>query len=78
MLSYLRRALKKQNAAPDRDEVALVKRDSEFAYKGYSTAARRRITEKMRIPVPVHQAVLDNTPEKYPGYERLLRRKRMF
>ena len=34
VLSYLRRALKKQNAAPDRDEVALVKRDSEFAYKG--------------------------------------------
>jgi ATPase subunit of ABC transporter with duplicated ATPase domains len=76
VLAYLNRALKKQNTAPDRDEVAHVKRDSEFAYKGYSAAARRRITEKMRIPVPVHQAVLDNTPEKYPGYERLLRRKR--
>ena len=56
--------------------VALVKRDHEFAYKGYSTAARRRITEKMRIPIPIHQAILDGTPEKYPGYERLLRRKR--
>ena len=76
VLAYLKRALKKQNTVPDRDEVALVKRDNEFAYKGYSAAARRRITEKMRIPVPIHQAVLDNTPEKYPGYKRLLRRKR--
>lgn len=76
VLAYLQRALKKQNAAPEEDRISLVKRDSEFAYKGYSTAARRRITDKMRIPVPVHQAVLDNTPEKYPGYERLLRRKR--
>ncbi len=76
VLAYLRRTLHKQNAASDEDKVALIKRDNEFAYKGYSAAARRRITEKMRIPVPIYQAVLDNTPEKYPGYERLLRRKR--
>ncbi len=77
VLTYLKRALKKQNAAPEKDRIALVKRDGEFAYKGYSTAARRSITDKMRIPVPIHQAVLDNTPEKYPGYERLLRRKHL-
>ena len=76
VLAYLKRALKKQNTIPDRDEVALVKRDHEFAYKGYSAAARRRITEKMRIPIPVHQAILDGTLEKYPGYGHLLRRKR--
>ncbi|MBD5530690.1 MAG: N-6 DNA methylase [Lachnospiraceae bacterium] len=77
VVTYLHRALKKQNAAPEKDRVALVKRDGEFAYKGYSTAARRSITDKMRLPVPIHQAVLDNTPEKYPGYERLLRRKHL-
>ncbi|MCM1239035.1 MAG: N-6 DNA methylase [Lachnospiraceae bacterium] len=77
VLTYLQRALKKQNAAPEEDRVALVKRDGEFAYKGYSAAARRRIPEAMRIPVPIHQAVLDDTPEKYPGYERLLRRKHL-
>lgn len=76
VLAYLKNALNRQNTAPERDEVALVKRDHEFAYKGYSTAARRRITEKMRIPIPIRQAILDGTPEKYPGYERLLRRKR--
>lgn len=77
VLTYLQRALKKQNAAPEKDRIALVKRDGEFAYKGYSTAAKRGIPDKMRIPVPIHQAVLDNTPEKYPGYERLLRRKHL-
>lgn len=75
VLAYLRRVLKKQNAPPEEDRVSLVKRDGEFAYKGYSAAAKRRIPEPMRIPVPIHQAILDNTPEKYPGYERLLRRK---
>ncbi|MCM1214959.1 MAG: SAM-dependent methyltransferase, partial [Lachnospiraceae bacterium] len=34
VLTYLQRALKKQNAAPEEDRVALVKRDGEFAYKG--------------------------------------------
>lgn len=76
VLTYLRHALKKQNPVPETDCIRLVKRKGEFAYKGYSAAARRQIKDSKRLPVPVYQAVLENTPESYPGYERLLCRKR--
>ncbi len=76
VLSYLNGTLKKQNAPPARDETALVKRDGEFACKGYSAAARKRLKSENRIPVPIYQAVLDHSPENFPGYEKLLRRKR--
>ncbi len=76
VLTYLRKALKKQNPAVEADRICLVKSKGEFVYKGYSAAARRRIKGDQRLPVPIYQAVLENTPESYPGYERLLRRKR--
>lgn len=76
VLSYLRRALRKQNQKPERDVIALVKQNHQFVYKAYSTASRRRLTEGMKRPVPVYQAVLNDAPEQYPGFERLLRRKR--
>ncbi len=75
VLAYLRRALQKQNKKPERDVIALVKRDDCFVYKAYSAKARRELTGDMQSPVPVYQAVLDNEPEKFPGFERLLRRK---
>lgn len=34
------------------------------------------LTDEMRAPVPIYQAVLNDEPERFPGYERLLRRKR--
>lgn len=76
VLAYLKRALAGQNAVPERDEVALVKQRGQFVYKGYSAKARRTLTDGQRLPVPVYQAVLDNAPGKYPGFERLLRKKR--
>ena len=76
VLTYLRQALKKQNPVLETDCIRLIKRKGEFAYKGYSAAARRQIKDSQRLPVPVYQAVLENTPESYPGYERLLCRKR--
>ena len=76
VLSYLRRALRRQNRKPERDVVALVKQGDQFVYKAYSKEARRRLTPEMQEPVPVYQAVLDNVPERFPGFERLLRRKR--
>ena len=76
VLTYLQQALKKQNPVPETDTIRLIKRKGEFAYKGYSSAARRQIRDSKRLPVPVYRAVLENTPESYPGYERLLRRKR--
>ena len=76
VLSYLRRTLKRQNAKPERDVIALVKQDYQFVYKGYSAKVRQQMTEDMRRPVPVYQAVLDDDPGRFPGFERLLRRKR--
>lgn len=76
VLTYLRQALKKQNPVPETDSIRLVKRKGDFLYKGYSAAVRRQIKDSKLLPVPVYQAVLENTPDSYPGYERLLRRKR--
>ena len=76
VLSYLRRALRKQNQKPERDVIALVKQKDQFVYKGYSKATRRRLEEEGQAPVPIYRAVLDNEPERFPGFERLLRRKR--
>jgi len=75
VLSYLRRSLKKQNKRPDKDVVRLVKQPGGFVYKGYSAKARRQLTEAMQQPVPVYQAVLEHSPDEFPGYRRLLRRK---
>lgn len=76
VLLYLRRALRKQNRKPERDVVALVKQNDQFVYKAYSAKARRTLAKQALEPVPVYQAVLDNKPEQFPGFERLLRRKR--
>lgn len=76
VLSYLRRALQKQSKKPERDVIALVKQNDSFVYKAYSTKTRRTLTGDMQTPVTINQAVLDNEPERFPGFERLLRRKR--
>jgi predicted RNA methylase len=76
VLAYLRRALRKQNRAPERDVIALVKQDNAFVYKAYSAKARSMLTDDTKTPVPIYQVVLDNEPDQYPGFERLLRRKR--
>jgi len=76
VLSYLRRALQKQNKKPERDVIALVKQNDSFVYKAYSAKARRTLTGDMKTPIPIYQAVLDNEPEQFPGYEHLLNRKR--
>lgn len=76
VLSYLRRTLRRQNKRPPRDEVALVKQNDQFVYKAYSVRAKQMIPPDWRKPVPVYEAVLNNEPERFPGFERLLRRKR--
>ena len=71
VLSHFRRVLKRQNKKPDRDMVVLVKQDYCFQYKAYSRKVRQRIPPENRQPIPIYQAVLDDTPERYPGFERL-------
>ncbi len=76
VLAYLRRVIGQQNKPQEQDMIRFVLRDGCFAHKGYSPKARRQVKEIGSKSVPVYQAVLDNDPDSYPGYERLLRRKR--
>lgn len=76
VLAYLQRVLKKQNPPPEREHIALVKQNYQFVYKGYSAKSRKILTDFMRHPTPVYQAVLENQPASFPGYEKFLRRKR--
>lgn len=76
VLSYLRRTLKKQVVKPERDVIVLVKQEDQFVYKGYSSKTRRQLMLHPHEAVPVYQAVLENEPGRYPGFERFLRRKR--
>lgn len=75
VLAYLKRVLKEQNARPPEDRIALVKRDYDFVYKGYSAAARRRMTESMRRPVPIYALASADGDNGFTGYARLIRRK---
>lgn len=76
VLAYLKQALCRQNAKPERDEIRLVKQKYSFVYKAYSRKMAKLLTDEMRAPLPIYQAVLNDEPERFPGYERLLRRKR--
>ena len=76
VLSYLRKTLRKQGRKAEVDKIALVKHNDTFVYKGYSAKAKRSLSQSQRTPVSINDAVLANNPEAFPGYERLLRRKR--
>ena len=54
----------------------LVKQNDQFVYKAYSARAKLLIPPEWSNPVSVNDAVLDNIPERFPGFERLIRRKR--
>lgn len=75
VLSYLKRTLKKQNAKPPKDRIALVKRKYDFVYKGYSPKARKQLTEQMKNPVPIYEIASTDGLGEFPGYEKLIRRK---
>lgn len=76
VLAYLRGALARQNKRPTQDVIALVKQNDQFQYKAYSPKASRQMRPEQKEPVPIYQAVLDNEPGRFPGYERFLRRRR--
>lgn len=76
VLSYLRKALRKQNQKTEIDKIALVKQNDTFVYKAYSAKTRRELSQSQRTPISVNDAVLADNPSAFPGYERLLRRKR--
>ncbi len=75
VLSYLKRVLKKQNAKPPEDRISLVKRAYDFVYKGYSTAARRRMSGSMKTPVSIYQIASSDGNFGFAEYARLIRRK---
>lgn len=75
VLVYLRKALEKQQSKPARDVIALVKKDYDFVYKGYSAKVRRQMSDDMKTPVPIYKAILHHDPKDFPGYERFVRKK---
>ncbi len=75
VLAYLKRTLQKQNARPPQDKIALVKRDYDFVYKGYSSKAYRQIPEEKRVPIPIYEIASSDGFGEFPNYERLIRRK---
>ena len=75
VLAYLKKTLQKQNAPPPQDKIALVKRNYDFVYKGYSGKARRQIPEDKKTPVPIYEIVSSDEADEFPGYERLIQKK---
>ena len=74
VLAYLKKVIQKQNAKPQEDRIALVKRDFDFVYKGYSAAYRKLMSEDMKTPTPIYE-VISSDDRPLPGYERLIRKK---
>lgn len=75
VLVYLKKALKKQNAKPLENRIALVKRDYDFVYKGYSPAARRGLSGQMKTPVPIYLLASTDGNGGLTEYSRLIRKK---
>lgn len=75
VLAYLKKTVRKQNAPAPRDVIALVKRDYDFVYKGYSAKVRRQMSKEMKQPIPLYQVASSDGTEGFPGYERLIRKK---
>ena len=75
VLSYLKKVLKKQNERPQEDRIALVKRDHDFVYKGYSYASSRQLSEEMKKPVPMYLLASSDGDNGFTRYAKLIRRK---
>ncbi len=75
VLAYLKKVLKKQNAKPPEDRIALVKRDYDLVYKSYSPTASRWLSEDMKTPVPLYFLATADGDGGYTQYAKLIRRK---
>ena len=75
VLNYLKKVLKKQNEKPQEDRIALVKRDYDFVYKGYSYASSRQLSDGMKTPVPTHLVYSADGDYGFTRYAKLIRRK---
>ena len=75
VLNYLKKVLKKQNEKPQEDRIALVKRDYDFVYKGYSYASNRQLSDGMKTPVPTYLVYSADGDYGFTRYTKLIRRK---
>lgn len=75
VLNYLKKVLKKQNERPQEDRIALVKRDYDFVYKGYSYASSRQLSEEMKTPVAMYLLASSDGDNGFTRYAKLIRRK---
>ena len=75
VLNYLKKVLKKQNEKPAEDRIALVKRNYDFVYRGYSYASNRQLCEEMKTPVPTYLVYSTDGDYGLTRYAKLIRRK---
>lgn len=78
VLAYLRTALNKQHPAIYKDEIRLVKQDYSLVYKAYSPKMARKLTDRMKEPVPISTIVSSSELDELDGYgtyARMLRRR---
>lgn len=75
VISYFKRVLRKQNAPPPQDRIRFIKRKYDFAYKGDSPRAQARIAPEQKQPIPIYEAISTDGTDRFPGFERLVRRK---
>lgn len=75
VIAYLKKVLKKQNAKSPEDKIALIKRDYDFVYKGYSHSSIRQLSENMKTPVPIYLLASADGSNGFTQYAKLIRRK---
>ena len=75
VLTYLKRALSRQNAKPSQDRIALVKRDYDLVYKGYSHKVRLTMSDDKKKPIPFYELASSDDIGRFPDYERLIHKK---
>lgn len=77
VLAYLSRVLKSQHKKPALDKICLVKQNYSLAYKAYSVASARMLSDSMKSPVPMYQLVSSGEDlQKYSVFSKLIMRKR--
>ena len=78
VLAYLKTALRRQSAKPEREVIALVKRDGDFKYKAYSAKTRKQLAHSLNTaPTPIYDVVQQSAvPAEYYPFRRMIQRRK--
>ena len=76
VLAYLRNTVRKQHKVEHKDEIRMIKRDYEIAFKAYSPKMARKLTGEMKSGIPIYKIVSrGEDTNKYGNFARMLRHK---